>query len=69
MSTTISSGAKEKINEDLKCQTKQKIASRIGTRLQHIQNAVELDNCEHKQYILDEVFAIFQLVQRGMYEE
>ena len=53
---------------DDECTTKIAIESRIATRLQHIQNAVELDNCEHKQYILDEIKAISTLVTRGIFE-
>lgn len=54
--------------EDEDITTKIGIESRISTRLQHIQNAVELDDCEHKQYILDEIKLVSRLVTKGLFE-
>ena len=54
--------------DDKDLTTKIEVESRIVTRLQHIQNAVELDNCEHKQYILNEIKLISSLVTKGLFE-
>jgi len=54
--------------DDKDITTKIGIESRIGTRLQHIQNAVELDDCEHKEYILNEIKLIYSLVTKGLFE-
>lgn len=56
------------MKEDKDLTTKIEIESRIATRLIHISNAVELDECEHKQYILDEIKAISALVSRGLFK-
>lgn len=52
---------------DEELNTKIGVESRIGTRLQHILNAVELDNCEHKAYIQEEVRLIYSLVRKGIF--
>ena len=54
--------------DDKDLNTKIAVESRIVTRLQHIRNAVELDDCEHKEYILNEIKLISSLVTKGLFE-